>query len=72
MVERSLIVAEDLGLPTEKIERLSLEEAGSRSFSPLNLVVIAAKDPVKDAGQAGQKAFPFSGFRNQPLSTKPG
>ena len=65
MAERTLIVAEDLGLPTENIERLSLEEAASRSFSPLNLVVIAAEGPVNveqafqpavKAGIAGWKA----------------
>ncbi len=65
MAERTLIVAEDLGLPTERITRLSLEEAGSRSFSPLNLVVVTAEDPVNverafqpaaKAGTAGWKA----------------
>ena len=60
MAERSLIVAEDLGLPTENIEHLSLEETRSRSFSPLNLVVITAVDPALDpgnrAGTAGWKA----------------
>lgn len=60
MAERSLIVAEDLGLPTENIEHLSLEETRSRSFSPLNLVVITAAapavDPVNNAGTAGWKA----------------
>ena len=60
MAERSLIVAEDLGLPTENIERLSLEETRNRSFSPLNLVVITAADPAVDSGNstgtAGWKA----------------
>jgi precorrin-6B C5,15-methyltransferase / cobalt-precorrin-6B C5,C15-methyltransferase len=56
MADRSLIVAEDLGLPTENIQPLSLEEARTTSFSPLNLVVVMAPDLMNGAGAAGWKA----------------
>jgi precorrin-6B C5,15-methyltransferase / cobalt-precorrin-6B C5,C15-methyltransferase len=45
ITERLLIIGEDLGLPTENIRRMSLEEAGSGDFSPLNIVVVAAEGP---------------------------
>lgn len=35
-----LVVGEDLGLETESIRRLSLEEAAGATFSPLNLVAV--------------------------------
>ncbi len=38
--DRMLVAAEDLGLPTERIRRLSLEEASREEFSPLNLVAL--------------------------------
>jgi precorrin-6Y C5,15-methyltransferase (decarboxylating) len=42
---RSLVVAEDLGLPGEKVVRLSPEEARAMSFSPLNLVAVLPERP---------------------------
>jgi precorrin-6B C5,15-methyltransferase / cobalt-precorrin-6B C5,C15-methyltransferase len=48
LVDRTLIVGEDLGLPTECIHHLSLEEARNRSFSPLNMVVVSREDGGKN------------------------
>jgi precorrin-6B C5,15-methyltransferase / cobalt-precorrin-6B C5,C15-methyltransferase len=44
MAEYSLIVAENLGLPTENIRSLSLQEAMAGSFSSLNIVVVNGKE----------------------------
>lgn len=48
MADRTLIVAEDLGLSTECIHHLSLEEARNRSFSSLNMVVVSREDGGKN------------------------
>jgi precorrin-6Y C5,15-methyltransferase (decarboxylating) len=42
--DRDLIIAEDLGLSTETIQRLSPDEIRDREFSPLNLVAIVPKE----------------------------
>jgi precorrin-6B C5,15-methyltransferase / cobalt-precorrin-6B C5,C15-methyltransferase len=54
--DRSLIIAEDLGLPGENIQHMAPREAQGRNFSPLNLVVIAAESPGKAVDTAGWKA----------------
>jgi precorrin-6B C5,15-methyltransferase / cobalt-precorrin-6B C5,C15-methyltransferase len=59
--DRLLIVGEDLGLPTENIRRVSLEEAGTIDFSPLNVVVVAAEDPVSRPGATVQ-SLPIFGL----------
>jgi precorrin-6B C5,15-methyltransferase / cobalt-precorrin-6B C5,C15-methyltransferase len=40
VTDRCLVVGEDLGSSKERVQRLSLEEASGRSFSPLNLTAI--------------------------------
>jgi precorrin-6B C5,15-methyltransferase / cobalt-precorrin-6B C5,C15-methyltransferase len=50
MGERSLIIGEDLGLPTENIRHMSLEEARSSTFSSLNIVVVAAEGTDRRLG----------------------
>ena len=62
MADRSLIVGEDLGLPTENDSRLSLEEAGTSDFSPLNVVVVAAEDPVDRLPQQTVQSLPVFGL----------
>jgi precorrin-6Y C5,15-methyltransferase (decarboxylating) len=61
MQDRSLIVAENLGLPTENIRRLSLEEAMSESFSPLNIVVITSESP-RGTTQSANTDLPVFGL----------
>jgi precorrin-6B C5,15-methyltransferase / cobalt-precorrin-6B C5,C15-methyltransferase len=46
--DRILVVAEDLGLPTEYVAWYPLDEARDRSFSPLNLVAIL---PAADSSE---------------------
>jgi precorrin-6B C5,15-methyltransferase / cobalt-precorrin-6B C5,C15-methyltransferase len=50
MTERSLIIGEELGLPTETIRRMSLEEARSADFSSLNVIVVTGEDPGNTLG----------------------
>jgi len=68
MADRSLIIGEDLGLPTENIRRMSLEEARTSDFSPLSVVVIAAEDPGNRPGAAVQSlpvfGLPESAFEH--------
>jgi precorrin-6B C5,15-methyltransferase / cobalt-precorrin-6B C5,C15-methyltransferase len=63
---RVLVVAEDLGLPSERIQRLSLEEAEGMSFSPLNIVAILPEDG-KDWSLQPEPLFgaPESAFRHK-------
>lgn len=52
--DRTFVVAEDLGLPSEQIYRLSTREAAEREFSALNVVAVFPPEgerPV-DAGKA--------------------
>ena len=64
MGDRSLIVAEDLGLPSENIQHMAPEEALDQSFSPLNLVLVTAHDPASRAGSSGaaDRGFPVLGL----------
>jgi precorrin-6B C5,15-methyltransferase / cobalt-precorrin-6B C5,C15-methyltransferase len=68
MTERSLIIGEDLGLPTENIRRMSLEEARSSDFSPLNVVVIIDEGPGSMLGAAVERlpvlGLPESAFEH--------
>jgi precorrin-6Y C5,15-methyltransferase (decarboxylating) len=50
ITDRSMVVAEDLGLPTEAVRRFSLEEAGKENFSPLNLVALLPVDSTEESG----------------------
>ena len=50
--EAQMFVLEDLGQETERLTRLSLEEAKAREFSPLNMVVILAAVPAKPQAAA--------------------
>ena len=63
MADRTLIVAEDLGLPTECIHRLPLEEARNRSFSPLNMVVVSREDRREDPRISQPRPSRFRAFR---------
>ncbi|GLI35094.1 precorrin-6y C5,15-methyltransferase (decarboxylating) subunit CbiE [Desulforhabdus amnigena] len=49
MKDRTLVVGEDLGLPSEKIQRFFPEEAAARKFSPLNLVAVLDESPSRQA-----------------------
>lgn len=40
VTDRSMVVAEDLGLPTELLRRFRLEEVPNQGFSPLNIVTV--------------------------------
>ncbi len=46
MEEVALWVAEDLGLPSERVRRLTLQEAAEDSFSPLNVVILLREGEV--------------------------
>ncbi len=66
----TLIVGEDLGLSTERIEGFSPVEAAGRTFSALNVVVACAVE--KRAGDAGEETcrgavlgLPESAFRHE-------
>jgi precorrin-6Y C5,15-methyltransferase (decarboxylating) len=61
ITERSLIIGEDLGLPTERIRYMPLAEASSSSFSSLNIVVVAA-EPHGDIVRAPTEGFPLFGL----------
>ena len=52
--DRMIIVGENLGLPTETIRTMTLWEAASRDFSPLNIMLIwPAKEPADtDSGRS--------------------
>lgn len=52
IADRSLIIAENLGLPTERIHHLSLEATRNRSFSPLNIVVVVRQKPGRNQATA--------------------
>lgn len=71
MPERSLIVAEDLGLPTESIRRFSLEEARTGTFSPLNVVVVCTEGPGNESG-AVDRALPVLGLPESALEHETG
>jgi|WetSurMetagenome_2_1015567.scaffolds.fasta_scaffold05992_5 precorrin-6B C5,15-methyltransferase / cobalt-precorrin-6B C5,C15-methyltransferase len=62
--DRSLIVAEDLGLTGENIQQLAPAEAIDRDFSPLNLVVITASNAVDrmSGGHTAGRDFPVFGL----------
>jgi precorrin-6B C5,15-methyltransferase / cobalt-precorrin-6B C5,C15-methyltransferase len=60
--DRSLIIAEDLGLPGENIRHMAPAEARYRVFSPLNLVVITSPGGVKQTSSAGAAGQPFPVF----------
>jgi precorrin-6B C5,15-methyltransferase / cobalt-precorrin-6B C5,C15-methyltransferase len=68
ILERSLIIAEDLGLPTENIRHMSLEEARTIDFSPLNVVVVTAEGPGNRPGASVQNlpvfGLPESAFEH--------
>jgi precorrin-6B C5,15-methyltransferase / cobalt-precorrin-6B C5,C15-methyltransferase len=61
MTNRLLIVGEDLRLPTENVRCVSLEQARTSDFSPLNVVVVAAEDPVNRPG-APVQSLPVFGL----------
>lgn len=50
MGDRVLLIAEDLGLPTERIRKLSPQEAAQTEFSPLNLVAVFPPVARAEAG----------------------
>jgi precorrin-6B C5,15-methyltransferase / cobalt-precorrin-6B C5,C15-methyltransferase len=51
--DRYLVVAQDLGLATECVDAVSLEDALERTFSPLNLVAVLQRDGF-EAGRTGE------------------
>ncbi|MFP5213807.1 MAG: precorrin-6y C5,15-methyltransferase (decarboxylating) subunit CbiE, partial [Acidobacteriota bacterium] len=59
----SMIVAEDMGLPSESVRRFSTEEAAAMAFSPLNIVVVRANEKITSRGPA--LGLPESAFRHQ-------
>lgn len=67
--ERRLIVAEDLGLPSESIGQFSLEDASKRDFSPLNLVLIVSEtskgEKPDDSCDRPVMGIPEESFRHQ-------
>lgn len=59
--DRSLIVGENLGLPTESIHHLSLEAAATRHFAPLNIVVVIRQESAgKDS--SASSSLPLFGL----------
>lgn len=69
VADRSLIVAENLGLPSERIHHLSLEAARNRSFSPLNIVVVVRQKPSRRAASVRPRlplfGLPESAFEHE-------
>ena len=55
--DRTFVVAEDLGLPSEQIHRLSVEETARRQFSALNLVAVF---PTMDGNQEQERVFEWT------------
>ncbi len=54
-----MVVGEDLGLPSEKIRRYTLEEAASQDFSPLNVVLVIPPPSASTRGaHPGEDPFP--------------
>jgi precorrin-6Y C5,15-methyltransferase (decarboxylating) len=45
--QAQLVVLEDLGQPTERVSRLTPEEARGRQFSPLNMVAVLDESPER-------------------------
>jgi precorrin-6B C5,15-methyltransferase / cobalt-precorrin-6B C5,C15-methyltransferase len=64
MGDRSLIIAEDLGLLGENVQQMTPEEAREKTFSPLNLVVITSLDPIHPTSgvAAADSALPIFGL----------
>ncbi len=54
ITDRSLIIGENLGLPTERIHHLSLEAATTRHFAPLNIVVFRPESAGKDSSASSK------------------
>ncbi len=68
--DRLLVVGEDLGLPSERIRFLSLQEAQSEEFSPLNLVLVL---PARDSTRAnGWSEWPALGLAEQAFQHQAG
>ncbi len=68
--EHTLVVAEDLGLPTETIGRFSPAEAAGKTFAPLNLVVVFAEGGSdgacgKAASHRAVLGLPEEAFRHE-------
>jgi precorrin-6B C5,15-methyltransferase / cobalt-precorrin-6B C5,C15-methyltransferase len=69
--DRSIAVGEDLGLPSERVRRLSLEEAAGLSFSPLNLVaILPGQEPLE--GSASPPGEPVIGIPENAFSHEAG
>lgn len=68
--DRRFIVGEDLGLPSENIQFLSLQEARKKEFSPLNLVLIL---PTADSTRAEEnREMPVFGLSEQAFQHQAG
>lgn len=50
ITDRFLVVAEDLGMPSESIRHLSLQEAESMTFSPLSVVAVFTDEAATECG----------------------
>lgn len=68
--DRFLVVAEDLGLPGEKVRRFSLEEALDGRFSPLNLVGVF-REPGSPGVQEPLPRLPVFGLPEEVFPTRP-
>lgn len=64
VTKRSMVVAEDLGLPSERLGCFRLEEACEHRFSPLNLVALLEEEGG-EACEAGGTRTPVFGFSEE-------
>ncbi|NLI32364.1 MAG: precorrin-6y C5,15-methyltransferase (decarboxylating) subunit CbiE [Deltaproteobacteria bacterium] len=71
VVERSMVVGEDLGQPTESVREYALEEVLLREFSPTNLVAVFARD-TGNAGEEQGRNLPILGFPEEAFEHEAG
>ncbi len=69
VTDRSMVVAEDLGLPTEMLRCFRLEEVPNQGFSPLNIVTVLSPIGGSTSGSLDGRSpvfgFPEEDFQHQ-------
>jgi precorrin-6Y C5,15-methyltransferase (decarboxylating) len=70
--QAQLCVLEDLGQPTERVSRLTPEEAQGRQFSPLNMVAVLDESPERPSEAPPEPAPLHLGLAEEDLSHEAG
>jgi precorrin-6Y C5,15-methyltransferase (decarboxylating) len=70
--QAQLVVLEDLGQPTERVSRLTPEEARGRQFSPLNMVAVLDESPERPSAAPPGPSPLHLGLAEEELSHEAG